>query len=165
MYASDYLRVGATGLGVLRSAPAIGAAAMAVVLAYRPLEHRAGPTMLASVALFGVATVVFGLSRNFGLSLAALAVLGAADMVSVMVRSTVVQLRTPHEMRGRVSAVNTMFIVASNELGEFESGITAAWFGPVAAVVVGGVGSIVVVALYALFFPELRAIDRLNDAA
>jgi MFS family permease len=165
VYASDYLRVGATGLGVLRSAPAIGAAAMAVVLAYRPLEHRAGPTMLASVALFGVATVVFGLSRNFGLSLAALAVLGAADMVSVMVRSTVVQLRTPHEMRGRVSAVNTMFIVASNELGEFESGITAAWFGPVAAVVVGGVGSIVVVALYALFFPELRAIDRLNDAA
>jgi MFS family permease len=165
VYASDYLHVGAMGLGVLRSAPAVGAAVTAIVLAYRPLVHRAGVTMLASVATFGVATVVFGVSRSFGVSLLALAILGASDMVSVMVRSTVVQLRTPHEMRGRVSAVNTMFIVASNELGEFESGITAAWLGPVAAVVVGGLGSILVVALYAVFFPELRAIDRLDDAA
>ncbi len=163
IYASDYLHVGPTGLGVLRSAPAVGAAAMAIALAYRPLARRAGVTMLTSVAIFGVATIVFGLSRSFGVSLVALAVLGASDMVSVMVRSTVVQLRTPPEMRGRVSAVNTMFIVASNELGEFESGITAAWFGPVAAVVIGGVGSVVVVALYALFFPELRKIDRLDD--
>jgi MFS family permease len=165
VYASDYLHVGAMGLGVLRSAPAVGAAVTAIVLAYRPLVHRAGVTMLASVATFGVATVVFGVSRSFGVSLLALVILGASDMVSVMVRSTVVQLRTPHEMRGRVSAVNTMFIVASNELGEFESGITAAWLGPVAAVVVGGLGSILVVALYAVFFPELRAIDRLDDAA
>jgi MFS family permease len=164
IYASDYLHVGPIGLGILRSAPAVGAATMAIVLAYRPLARRAGITMLTSVALFGIATVVFGLSRNFGVSLVALAVLGASDMVSVMVRSTVVQLRTPPDMRGRVSAVNTMFIVASNELGEFESGITAAWFGPVAAVVIGGVGSIAVVALYALFFPELRKIDRLDDA-
>jgi MFS family permease len=165
IYASDYLHVGAMGLGVLRSAPAVGAAAMAIALAYRPLARRAGVTMLTSVAVFGVATVVFGLSRSFALSLVALAILGASDMVSVMVRSTVVQLRTPPAMRGRVSAVNTMFIVASNELGEFESGLTAAWFGPVAAVVIGGVGSLAVVALYAWFFPELRRIDRLSDAA
>jgi MFS family permease len=165
VYASDYLHVGPIGLGVLRSAPAVGAAVMAIVLAYRPLVHRAGLTMLGSVATFGVATIIFGVSRSFLVSLLALAILGASDMVSVMVRSTVVQLRTPHDMRGRVSAVNSMFIVASNELGEFESGLTAAWLGPVAAVVVGGVGSILVVAMYALFFPELRAIDRLDDAA
>jgi hypothetical protein len=164
VYASDILRVGPLGLGVLRSGPAIGASATAIALAYRPLKRRAGPTMLGCVALFGGATVVFGLSHNFALSFASLLVLGGSDMVSVVVRSTVVQLRTPHEMRGRVSAVNMMFIVASSELGEFESGATAAWFGAVPAVILGGVGTLAVVALYALFFPELRAVDRLDQA-
>jgi MFS family permease len=118
VYASDILRIGPAGLGLLRSGPAVGAAVMAAVLAYRPLTRRAGPTMLACVALFGAATIVFGLSRSFALSFLALLVLGASDIVSVVVRSTVVQLRTPHEMRGRVSAVNMMFIVGSSELGE-----------------------------------------------
>ena len=140
IYASDILRVGPTGLGALRSAPAVGAAAMAIVLAYRPLKRRAGAVMLSCVALFGVATIVFGVSRSFWLSLAALAVLGASDMVSVVVRSTVVQLRTPHDMRGRVSAVGMMFVIASSSLGELESGMTAAWLGAVPAVVLGGLG-------------------------
>jgi MFS family permease len=164
VYASDILHVGPWGLGVLRSAPAVGAAGMALGLAYRPLERRAGPIMLACVALFGGATIVFGLSHNFALSFASLFVLGASDMVSVVVRSTVVQLRTPHEMRGRVSAVNMMFVVASSELGEMESGLTAAWLGAVPAVVVGGLGTLLVVAIYTLIFPDLRAVDRLQDA-
>jgi MFS family permease len=164
VYASDILRIGPWGLGVLRSAPAVGAAAMAAALAYHPLTRRAGPIMLACVALFGVATVVFGLSHSVGLSFVALLVLGASDMVSVVVRSTVVQLRTPHEMRGRVSAVNMMFIVGSSELGELESGVAAALLGTVAAVVLGGLGTLVVVAIYSVFFPELRAVDRLDDA-
>jgi hypothetical protein len=121
--------------------------------------------MLANVALFGVATVVFGLSKSFALSLVALFVLGASDMVSVMIRSVIVQIRTPPDMRGRVSAVNSMFVVASNELGEFESGFTAAWFGAIRAVVLGGVGSIVVVLLYAGLFPELRDVDRLDGGS
>jgi MFS family permease len=162
VYASDVLHVGPMGLGLLRSAPAVGAAVMAVVMAYRPLRRRAGRTMLISVAIYGVATIVFGLSRSVVLSLVALVVLGAADMVSVVVRSTLVQLNTPHEMRGRVSAVNMMFVVASNELGEVESGLTAAWLGSVPAVVIGGIGSCIVVAYYALRFPELRRIDRLD---
>ena len=162
VYASDVLHTGPAGLGALRSAPAIGASAMAMALAYRPLTRRAGPAMLGCVALFGAATVVFGLSHVFAVSFASLLVLGASDMVSVVVRSTVVQLRTPHAMRGRVSAVNMMFIVASSELGEFESGATAAWLGAVPAVVLGGVGTLAVVALYTLFFPELRAVDRLD---
>jgi MFS family permease len=137
---------------------------MALGLAYRPLERRAGPIMLACVALFGGATIVFGLSHNFALSFASLLVLGASDMVSVVVRSTVVQLRTPHDMRGRVSAVNMMFVVASSELGEMESGLTAAWLGAVPAVVVGGLGTLLVVAIYTLIFPDLRAVDRLEDA-
>jgi Transmembrane secretion effector len=164
VYASDVLHIGPWGLGVLRSAPALGATATAIALAYRPLTRRAGPTMLACVAAFGVATIVFGLSRSFALSLASLLVLGASDMVSVVVRSTVVQLRTPHDMRGRVSAVNMMFIVGSSELGEFESGVTAAWLGVVPAVVLGGIGTLAVVAAYSLFFPELRAVDRLDQA-
>ena len=131
VFASDVLHVGPWGLGILRSAPAIGASIMAIALAHRPLRHDAGRIMLACVFLFGVATIVFGLSTSFALSLGALVVLGAADMVSVMVRSVIVQLRTPPEMRGRVSAVNGMFIVASNELGEFESGVTAAWLGTI----------------------------------
>jgi MFS family permease len=162
IYARDILDVGSRGLGFLRSAPSVGAALMAVVLAHRPLKRHAGRIMLANVALFGLATVVFGVSKSFALSLVALFVLGAADMVSVMVRSVIVQIRTPDEMRGRVSAVNSMFVVASNELGEFESGFTAAWFGAVRSVVIGGVGSIAVVLLYAALFPELRDIDRID---
>jgi MFS family permease len=119
--------------------------------------------MFVSVALFGLATVVFGLSTNFGVSLAALAVLGAADMISVVIRQTVVQITTPPEMRGRVAAVNLVFIGASNELGELESGFTAAWFGVVPAVVVGGLGALAVTALWAWGFPELRRVDRLED--
>jgi MFS family permease len=164
LYASDILRVGPWGLGVLRSAPAVGAAAMAVALAYRPLTRRAGPIMLACVGVFGVATIVFGLSRSFGLSLAALVVLGASDMVSVVVRSTVVQLRTPHDMRGRVSAVSMLFVATSSDLGELESGVTAAWLGAVPAVVLGGIGTLAVVAIYAFWLGTLRTVDRLDEA-
>ena len=165
VYASDVLHVGPLGLGLLRSAPAIGAAVTAVAVAYFPLKRRAGVTMFWCVAIFGLATVVFGLSTSFLLSLMALVVTGASDMISVVVRQTLVQLKTPNEMRGRVSAVNMMFIVSSNELGEFESGITAAWFGAVPAVVLGGIGSILVVVAYALGFPELRKVNRLDDDA
>jgi MFS family permease len=164
VYASDVLHVGPTGLGVLRAAPAAGAALVAIALGVRPLSRRAGPAMLACVALFGAATVVFGASRSVPLSVAALLVLGAADMVSVVVRSTVIQLETPEAMRGRVSAVNAMFIAGSSELGELESGVTAALLGAVPAVILGGVGTLVVVAAYALLFPEIRAVDRLDGA-
>lgn len=163
VFAKEVLDVGPRGMGLLRSAPAVGAAVMALVLAHRPLRRNAGRTLLLCVALFGVATLTFGLSRHLLLSLVALAVLGAADMVSVVVRSTLVQLATPEEMRGRVSAVNMVFIGASNELGEFESGLTAHWLGAVQAVVVGGVGTLCVVALWAWRFPELRRIHRLED--
>ena len=156
IYASDILKVGATGLGILRSAPGVGAVLTAVALAHHPLGRREGEIMLWCVFGFGVFTVVFGLSHNVALSLVALALTGATDMVSVVVRSTMVQLGTPDEMRGRVSAVNTVFIGASNEMGQFESGITAQWFGTVPAVVLGGLGTIVVVALWARLFPELR---------
>jgi MFS family permease len=162
VYARDILHVGPSGLGALRSAPGCGAAVMALFLAVRPLSRRAGGTMFACVALFGVATIVFGLSTNFALSLAALVVLGASDLVSVVVRHTVVQLSTPPEMRGRVSAVNVVFIGASNELGEFESGVTAALFGVVPAVVAGGIGTCAVVALWAWLFPDLRRVDSLE---
>lgn len=162
VFARDILHAGPTGLGVLRAAPGVGAAAMALLLAARPLGGGAGRTLFACVALFGVATVVFGLSTSFPLSLAALLVLGAADLVSVYVRHTVVQAATPAGMRGRVSAVNVVFIGASNELGEFESGVTAAWLGAVPAVVVGGLGTLAVVGLWALLFPELRRVDRLD---
>jgi MFS family permease len=136
-----------------------------VALALRPIEKRAGARMFVCVAIFGVATIVFGLSRSFVLSLVALVVIGASDMVSVYVRSALVQLATPDAMRGRVSAVNMVFIGASNELGEFESGLTAQWFGAVASVVVGGVGTLLVVALWAWRFPKLRRVDELRDAA
>jgi MFS family permease len=119
--------------------------------------------MLVSVLVFGLATIVFGLSRSFALSLVALLILGAADMISVVVRSTLIQTRTPDEMRGRVGAVNMVFIGASNELGEFESGVTAAWLGPETAVVVGGVGTVVVVVTWALLFPALRKVDRMDE--
>src|SRR6185295_15760367 len=132
-------------------------------LAYNPLRKKAGDTMLVAVAIFGIATIVFGVSRSFALSLAALAVAGAADMVSVVIRLTLVQLSTPPAMRGRVSAVNMAFINASNELGEFESGVTAALFGTVPAVVLGGIGTLVVVAAGTLLFPELRKLQSLTD--
>jgi MFS family permease len=163
IFARDLLHVGPWGLGLLRSAPAIGAASTALVLAAFPLRRRAGATMLAAVFLFGIATIVFGLSRSFGVSLVALLSLGACDMFSVVVRSTLVQIRTPDEMRGRVSAVNMVFIGASNELGEFESGVTAAWLGPELAVLIGGIGTIVVVIAWATLFPQLRNIDKLTD--
>jgi MFS family permease len=162
-YAKDILHVNEGGFGLLRGAPAVGALVMAVYLAKRPLRRRAGATMFGCVALFGVATIVFGASRSFPLSLAALFVVGASDMVSVFVRLTLVQLRTPTEMRGRVSAVNMVFIGASNELGEFESGVTAAWLGAVPAVVVGGIGTLLVVLLWCWMFPALRRTDTLEE--
>jgi MFS family permease len=162
IYARDVLEVGEVGLGALRSAPAVGAGAVALFLALRPLPGHAGAWMFGCVAIFGVATIVFGLSTSFPLSLIALAVLGASDMVSVVVRQSLVQLHTPDAMRGRVIAVNMVFIGASNELGELESGVTAAWFGTVEAVVIGGVGTLIIVALWAWWFPGLRKIDRLE---
>ena len=162
VYARDILHVGVEGLGPLRAAPAFGAGATALLLAFRPLARNVGATMFACVGLFGLSTIVFGLSTDFHLSLAALAVLGAADMVSVYVRSSLIQLHTPDDKRGRVSSVSMLFISASNELGEFESGLTAAWFGPVEAVVLGGVGAIMVTLVWAWRFPELRRADRFS---
>jgi len=165
VYARDILHVGPIGLGVLRSAPAVGAALVAISLGRRPLETNTGVKMFASVAIFGMSTIVFGVSTNFYLSLAALFVLGASDMVSVFIRSALVQFATPDAMRGRVSAVNMLFIGASNELGEFESGLTAAWFGTVPAVVVGGIGTMLVVAIWMKLFRPLRTVDRLAEVA
>ena len=163
IFARDLLHVGPWGLGILRSAPAIGAAAVALVLAKFPLRHRAGAVMFVCVLLFGIATIVFGRSSSFIVSLIALLVLGASDMISVVVRSTLIQTRTPDEMRGRVGAVNMVFIGASNELGEFESGVTAEWLGPRIAVLVGGIGTCLVVVVWAVLFPELRNVDRLDE--
>jgi MFS family permease len=163
VYARDILRVGPLGLGVLRSAPALGAAMLGIALGQRALSRRAGLAMFACVAIFGIATIVFGLSKNFALSIAALFMLGASDMVSVYVRTTLTQLATPDAMRGRVSAVNRLFVGASNELGEFESGVTATWFGTVPAVVIGGVGTLVIVAVWYRLFPSLREVDRLSE--
>jgi MFS family permease len=160
VYARDVLHVGVEGLGPLRAAPAVGAAVTALVLAFRPLARNVGPVMFLCVALFGVATIVFGLSTNMRVSLAALVVLGAADMISMYVRGSLIQLHTPDAMRGRVSSVSMLFVSASNELGEFESGVTAAWFGPVESVVVGGVAAVVVTGVWAWGFPELRTADR-----
>ena len=164
VFARDILKVGATGLGILRGAPGTGAVIMAMVLAHRPLRRHAGAIMLWCVAGFGACTVVFGLSRNVTLSIAALVLLGACDMVSVVVRHTLVQISTPDEMRGRVSAVNMVFIGASNEVGQFESGVTAAWFGTIPAVVAGGLGTILIVVLWARLFPELRRVNELKPA-
>ncbi|HVP89265.1 MAG TPA: MFS transporter [Casimicrobiaceae bacterium] len=161
IYARDILFTGPWGLGLLRSAPAVGALTTAFWLAHHPLQRHAGRTMLIAVALFGVGTIAFGLSRSFALSLGTLALMGAADMFSVVVRQSLVQLGTPDAMRGRVSAVNSMFIGASNQLGEFESGVTAAWFGTVPAVVLGGVGTLMVVVLWWKLFPQLAAVDEL----
>jgi MFS family permease len=156
VYAGDILHVGTRGLGLLRGAPGVGAVVLAVVVAQWPLKKNAGPAMLWGVVGFGVCTIVFGLSRNLALSLAALILLGACDMVSMIVRGTLIQIATPDEMRGRVSAVNMLFIGASNEVGQFESGLTAQWFGTVPAVVLGGVGTLLIVALWSRLFPDLR---------
>lgn len=161
VYAEDILHIGPRGLGVLRSMPAAGAALMAVLIAYRPLRRRAGALMFVAVTIFGVSTIVFGLSRSVAVSIVALFVVGASDMISVVVRNTLVQIATPPAMRGRVSAVNLLFIGASNEFGQFESGITAQWMGAVPAVVVGGIGTLVVVGLWIWLFPPLRQMDRL----
>ncbi|MFO0659118.1 MAG: MFS transporter [Polyangiaceae bacterium] len=163
IYARDILHVGSWGMGLMRSAPAAGASLMALMLSVRPVGGRAGLKMLGSVLLFGLATIVFGLSTSFPVSLAALFVLGAADMVSVVVRQTLLQIETPDDMRGRVSAVNLVFVGASNELGEFESGLTAAWLGAVPAVVAGGVGTCLVVLGCAVLFPKLRDVDTLES--
>jgi hypothetical protein len=165
VYAREILKTGPWGLGLLRSAPGVGATAMAILLAHRPLRGKAGPTMLWCVAGFGVCTILFGISRSIVLSLISLLLIGATDMVSVVVRGTLIQLGTPDEMRGRVNAVDMLFIGVSNELGQFESGLTAHWFGTVPAVVLGGIGTLVVIALWAWQFPELRNADRLTDLA
>ena len=156
VYAREILHTGPWGLGLLRTAPGVGAAVMAVLLAHRPLRGKSGTTLLWAVAGFGVFTIVFGISRSLILSLIALFLLGASDMISVIIRATLTQLATPDEMRGRVTAVDMIFIGTSNEFGQFESGITAQWLGTVPAVILGGVGTLVVIALWAWWFPELR---------
>jgi MFS family permease len=163
IYAKEILVVGPWGFGLLRSAPGVGAVSVAILMAFLPRLRHAGIVMLTCVAGFGTATILFGLSNSFALSLIALLLVGATDMVSVIVRGTVVQLSTPDSMRGRVSSVNMLSIGASNELGQFESGVVAQWIGAVPSVVCGGIGSICVVVLWALLFPELRRIDRLTD--
>lgn len=163
IYAQDILDVGPIGLGFLRTAPSAGAAIVAVVLARRQIQRHAGLWMFACVALFGVATVVFGLSESYYLSLLALVVVGGADMVSVYVRSAMIQLATPDHMRGRVGSLNSLFVGASNELGEFRAGMTAGAVGTVPAVVIGGVGAVIVVGLWMRLFPELRQVDRFSD--
>ena len=162
VYAKEILFIGPRGLGILRAAPGVGAVITAIAVAHWPLRRRAGVTMLWCVAGFGAFTIVFGLSRNVVVSLLALVLVGATDMISVVVRSTMVQLATPDEMRGRVSAVNMIFVGASNEFGQFESGITAHWFGTVPAVVLGGVGTLLVVAGWSAMFPELRRVNELT---
>jgi len=161
IYAKDILHTGPWGLGLLRGAPAIGALFMSIMLTRRPIERHVGRALLIAVAMFGVCMIIFGISRSFILSLIALAVSGGADMVNVVIRQTLVQLETPDAMRGRVSAVNSIFIGASNQLGEFESGATAALLGPVGSVVAGGVGTVLVAAAWFRLFPSLAQRDRL----
>ncbi|QJQ22438.1 MFS transporter [Pseudomonas sp. SK] len=163
VFAKDILLTGPLGLGLLRSAPAVGALLMSLWLARFPFERNVGRTMFTAVGVFGVATIAFGLSTSFWFSLAVLVVLGAADMISMVIRGAFVQLETPDEMRGRVSAVNGLFIGASNQLGEFESGVTAHWFGTVPAVVMGGIGTLVVTGVWIRLFPTLAKRDRLHN--
>jgi hypothetical protein len=162
IYASDILHVGPWGLGVLRAAPAVGSLIMTAVLARRAITRRVGMRMFQAVIVFGLATIVFALSREIWVSLLALALMGASDTVSVVIRLSLVQLATPDNMRGRVSAVNFLFINASNQLGEFESGVTAALFGAVPAAVIGGIGTIAVALLWMKLFPTLRNVERLE---
>lgn len=165
IFASEILHTGPRGLGMLRAAPALGAVSMSLVMARFPIGRRAGHKMFIGVSIFGVATILFGISRSLWISLLALAVGGAADTISVIIRGSLLQLATPQEMRGRVSAVNSLFIGASNELGQFESGVTAQWWGAVRATIFGGVGALVVAAIWAGLFPSLRRVDGLNSAS
>jgi MFS family permease len=165
IFAQDILHAGPRGLGMLRAAPALGALTVSLALMLRPIRGRAGVRMLVCVAIFGVATILFGISRSLPVSLATLFIVGASDMVSVVIRASVLQLATPAEMRGRVSAVNSLFVGASNELGEFESGLTAQWWGAVRAVIYGGIGSLLVTGLWSVFFPSLRRADSLTPEA
>ncbi len=161
VFARDILHVGADGLGHMRAAPALGAAMVALLLALRPLQRQTGAWMFVSVGVFGLATIAFGLSRNYQMSLLCLVILGAADMISVYVRSSLIQIYTPDDKRGRVASVSTLFISASNELGEFQSGFAARWIGVVESVVIGGVAAVVITLLWARWFPSLRHVDRL----
>jgi MFS family permease len=162
IYATEILHAGPRGLGVLRAMPSVGALVVSLTMVWRPIKRRAGAVMLCCVGMFGAATVVFGSSRTMWVSMVALVIVGASDMVSVVIRSSVLQLATPPEMRGRVSAVNWLFIGASNEFGEFESGLTAHWWGAVRAVVIGGIGSMLVTGTAAAVFPALRRADQLT---
>ncbi len=162
IFAHEILHQGPRGLGMLRAAPAVGAVTMSLIMARFPLHRRAGRRLFICVSIFGAATVIFGLSHTLWLSLASLAIAGAADTISVIIRGSLLQLATPPEMRGRVSAVNSLFIGASNELGEFESGLTAQWWGAVRATVIGGLGSLIVAAVWAGVFPQLRKADELT---
>ena len=162
IFAHDVLHAGPKALGLLRAMPSLGALVVSVYLIFFPIKRRAGRLMLVCVGIFGAATILFGLSRSLAVSMVALLFVGASDMVSVVVRSSILQLATPEEMRGRVSAVNWLFIGASNEFGEFESGVTAQWFGAVRAVVIGGIGSLVVTGAAAVLFPALRQADQLT---
>ncbi|HVN95446.1 MAG TPA: MFS transporter [Syntrophorhabdaceae bacterium] len=163
VYARDILCVGPWGLGLLRSAPAVGALAMSISLARHPLQSRIGRTMFLAVIVFGMATILFALSTSLIVSLISLVILGAADVTSVVIRQFLVQIRTPDNMRGRVAAVNSVFIGTSNQLGEFESGLTAAWFGVVPAVLIGGIGSIIIALGWMRLFPELLHVDKAQD--
>jgi len=162
IYATDILHAGPQGLGLLRAMPSLGALGVSVWMTTHPIERRAGAKMLTCVGLFGLATIVFGVSRSMWVSLVALIVVGASDMVSVVIRGSILQLATPAEMRGRVSAVNWLFVGASNEFGEFESGVTAQWWGAVNAVVIGGVASVAVTTAAAVLFPRLRRANALT---
>jgi hypothetical protein len=162
IFAKDILHTDAMGLGLLRSAPAAGALVTTILLARRPFERRVGMRMFQAVIVFGMATVVFGLSTQLWLSLAALVVMGAADQISVVIRNLLVQVATPDAMRGRVGAINYLFISASNQLGEFRAGLTAFWWGALPAVVIGGVGSVLVALLWMRLFPTLRDVEKLT---
>ena len=164
IYAKDILEVGPIGLGLLRSAPAAGALVTAIVLSRHPVERHIGYKMFAVVAIFGVTTIAFALSTSFPVSLLALAVLGASDAVSIVIRFSLVQIETPDAMRGRIGAINYLFVGSSNTLGEFESGLVAAWLGAVPSVLIGGIGSLLVGGVWMLLFPDLRRIDRFEPA-
>ncbi len=163
IYAKDIFETGPVGLGLLRLSPAIGALTFSILLARWPIRRHAGPIMFVTVACFGLATIVFGLSTSLPVAMVALAAMGASDMVSVVIRLTLIQLGTPNEMRGRVSAVNSLFIGTSNQLGDFRSGLTAEWLGAVPSVLIGGVGTLVVVAACIALFPQLARIDKIED--
>lgn len=164
VFAKDILQVGPVGLGLLRSAPAAGALVTSIIMSHRPIERHIGPAMFAIVGIYGITTIAFALSTWFPLSLAALAILGASDAISVVIRFTLVQVETPDDKRGRVSAINYLFVGSSNTLGEFESGAVAAWLGAVPSVLIGGIGSLLVAATWMLLFPDLRRIDRYEPA-